>query len=172
MISNRWWRLSGGFALASLLVATATSYVQAQPQPTAAADGRRLADQTADTQALFRAVWGQQADQQWVVEHNAELARLAPPPTGTSAVAMAATDTPMASATEAPAATAVASMSPVTATSPTTGPTSALPTTGPTSALPTTGATSAPTSVLQTPISAPTAPATRAPGRTGGGTYP
>jgi putative ABC transport system substrate-binding protein len=37
-------------------------------------DGRRLADQSSVVQATFRAVWGDQAAEHWIDEHNTELA--------------------------------------------------------------------------------------------------
>jgi len=46
------------------------------PAPvTTARDGLTLTTQSAATQALFRAVWGQQAAARWTQEHDAELAR-------------------------------------------------------------------------------------------------
>lgn len=50
----------------------------AAPAPTASAtvasDGQTLSTQSAATQAMFTAVWGNQAAQEWVKEHNAALA--------------------------------------------------------------------------------------------------
>jgi uncharacterized protein YcbX len=40
---------------------------------TVAVDGQSLASQSAATQAMFTAVWGDHAAQQWVQEHNAAL---------------------------------------------------------------------------------------------------
>jgi hypothetical protein len=40
-----------------------------------AADGRTLALEPADMQALFRATWGERAAEEWIAEHNAALAR-------------------------------------------------------------------------------------------------
>jgi len=41
----------------------------------AARDGQSLAGQPAATQAMFRAVWGDRAAQEWALEHNAALPR-------------------------------------------------------------------------------------------------
>ena len=38
-------------------------------------DGQSLAGQPAATQAMFRAVWGDRAAQEWIQEHNAALPR-------------------------------------------------------------------------------------------------
>ena len=43
-----------------------------------AVDGRGLFDETLATQTMFIAVWGNNAAERWVFEHNAELARLQP----------------------------------------------------------------------------------------------
>jgi hypothetical protein len=43
--------------------------------PTVARDGQSLSSQSAATQALFSAVWGDRAALEWVQEHNAALAR-------------------------------------------------------------------------------------------------
>ena len=57
---------------------------QAAPAPVAAApatgssvarDGQSLAGQPAATQAMFKAVWGDRAAQEWAQEHNAALPR-------------------------------------------------------------------------------------------------
>jgi hypothetical protein len=50
----------------------------AQQEPTAR-DGRRLSSETVDTQTMFIAVWGSQAAQEWVTEHNAAIGNVAPP---------------------------------------------------------------------------------------------
>jgi len=42
---------------------------------TAASDGQTLSSQSAVTQGMFTAVWGDRAAQQWVQEHNAALPR-------------------------------------------------------------------------------------------------
>lgn len=46
-----------------------------EANPTAARDGLTLASQTPQTQAAFNKVWGSNAATEWVMEHNAELAR-------------------------------------------------------------------------------------------------
>lgn len=38
-----------------------------------AIDGQTLADQTAATQQTFRAVWGERAEEEWILQHNAAL---------------------------------------------------------------------------------------------------
>ncbi|HEX8967716.1 MAG TPA: cupredoxin domain-containing protein [Chloroflexota bacterium] len=43
--------------------------------PTVARDGQSLASQSAATQAMFTAVWGNRAAEEWVQEHNATLPR-------------------------------------------------------------------------------------------------
>jgi hypothetical protein len=43
--------------------------------PGIAQDGQSFAQQSAVTQALFRLVWGDQAEQEWVKQHNASLGR-------------------------------------------------------------------------------------------------
>src|SRR4029434_7378225 len=43
-----------------------------------ATDGRSLFDESLATQTMFIAVWGNNAAERWVFEHNAELARLQP----------------------------------------------------------------------------------------------
>jgi plastocyanin len=55
---------------------TNTAAAPAAPATTSASatkDGQSLASQSAATQAMFNAVWGNQAAQQWVREHNAAL---------------------------------------------------------------------------------------------------
>jgi plastocyanin len=57
---------------------TTNAAAPAAPAPTSASatvakDGQSLASQSAATQAMFNAVWGSQAPQQWVREHNAAL---------------------------------------------------------------------------------------------------
>lgn len=56
-----------------------------------AADGQSLTTQTPDTQAMFRATWGDRAEQQWATEHNAALG--APPPTPQTTTTVATTPT-------------------------------------------------------------------------------
>jgi hypothetical protein len=48
------------------------------PNPNVARDGKRLIDQPAQTQAMFRASWGDHADQEWATEHNASLPAVLP----------------------------------------------------------------------------------------------
>jgi hypothetical protein len=59
-------------AIAVMLVSTALApaAAMAQSEPVAN-DGQRLSGQSQATQALFNAVWGAQAAQEWVKEHNA-----------------------------------------------------------------------------------------------------
>ena len=45
----------------------------AAPSATVAMDGQSLSGQSAATQAMFTAVWGDRAAQEWVQEHNASL---------------------------------------------------------------------------------------------------
>ena len=44
-----------------------------QPSSPQAIDGRRLDDEPAETQIMFRAVWGDQAGQKWAEQHTEEL---------------------------------------------------------------------------------------------------
>jgi hypothetical protein len=75
-----------GLVLALQLVVPAL----AQQEPTAR-DGRRLSSEPADTQALFVAVWGSRAAQEWVDEHNRAIgAAPAPAPAAAPAPAPAA----------------------------------------------------------------------------------
>ncbi len=78
------WRWLAGVAVAIVLMPTlaSTALMQGEPAPRAS-DGHSLSDQSAETQASFIAVWGDQAGARWVAEHNAELARIAAqsPPT-------------------------------------------------------------------------------------------
>lgn len=69
-------------------------------QPPRAMDGRSLYDESPATQAMFITVWGEEAPERWVLEHNQELARVAPP--APPEVAMP----PARPAESAPAATA------------------------------------------------------------------
>jgi plastocyanin len=57
--------------------APAPSTAAAPPSASAmvAKDGQSLASQPAATQALFTAVWGDRAAQEWATEHNAALSR-------------------------------------------------------------------------------------------------
>ena len=50
-----------------------TIVVLAAGQEPTATDGRRLSGESPATQALFRAVWGDQAAAEWVKEHNAAI---------------------------------------------------------------------------------------------------
>lgn len=45
------------------------------PSGTVANDGQSLASQSAATRAMFMAVWGDRAAQEWVTEHNAAMGR-------------------------------------------------------------------------------------------------
>jgi plastocyanin len=53
--------------------ASSTPSAGASVSPTVARDGQTLSGQSAATQAMFTAVWGNRAAQQWVQEHNAAL---------------------------------------------------------------------------------------------------
>ena len=62
---------------------TTTTTAVAPPTPSrtspagpVAMDGQRLADQPAETQATFEAVWGNRAAQRWVDEHDAHVATI------------------------------------------------------------------------------------------------
>ncbi|MCA1645434.1 MAG: hypothetical protein LC797_08190 [Chloroflexi bacterium] len=79
-------------AFSAVLVSAGVAGAQ-QPASDAATDGRRLSGESAATQASFRAVWGDRAAQEWVVEHNAQIARpaaAAPAPTPTTLPAITA----------------------------------------------------------------------------------
>jgi plastocyanin len=60
---------------AAAAAAPAPAPAQAPASATVASDGQSLSSQSAATQAMFTAVWGNQAAQVWVKEHNAALAR-------------------------------------------------------------------------------------------------
>jgi len=64
-------RIAIALLLASTALAPAATMAQGEP---AASDGQRLSSQSQATQALFNAVWGTQAAQEWVKEHNAAIA--------------------------------------------------------------------------------------------------
>jgi Bacterial Ig domain len=83
----------------------------AQQEPTAR-DGRRLSGETPETQAMFNAVWGSQAAQEWVTEHNAAIGA-APAPAAAPPPAPAA---PAAAPAPAPAAAGVSPGAPPTLT--------------------------------------------------------
>src|SRR6266851_6382776 len=59
----------------------ATVALVACADPTVANDGQGLAQQSAETQAMFRNQWGDQATQHWAAEHNAWLTTHPPTPT-------------------------------------------------------------------------------------------
>jgi hypothetical protein len=73
-------------ALAPGLAASAPALAQSDP---AATDGQRLSSQSQATQSLFNAVWGAQAAQEWVKEHDAAIASQ---PAASSPVAALPTD--------------------------------------------------------------------------------
>ena len=63
----------GGESAAPAAAATAPS--SATTSATVARDGQSLSGQPSSTQAMFTAVWGDRAAQQWATEHNAALSR-------------------------------------------------------------------------------------------------
>ena len=91
--------------------------VLAPGQEPTAIDGRRLSGESAATQALFRAVWGDQAALEWVNEHNAAIApQMMGPgvgaPMATTSTAPMAPAQPPTSAPAAPSAPAPAAPAP------------------------------------------------------------
>ena len=60
------------FIVVSALVLTTLATALADQHP-AAADGQRLEDQSAEVQALYRAVYGDDAEARWIAEHNAAI---------------------------------------------------------------------------------------------------
>ena len=58
--------------LVSALVLTTLAPALADMHP-AAKDGQRLEDQSADVQAAYRAIHGDDAEAQWIEDHNAAL---------------------------------------------------------------------------------------------------
>lgn len=60
------------FIVVSALVLTTLATALADSHP-AAADGQRLEDQSAEVQALYRAVYGDDAEARWIAEHNAAI---------------------------------------------------------------------------------------------------
>jgi hypothetical protein len=78
-------------AIALLLASTAltpAAVAAAQSEPVAS-DGQRLSSQLQATQTLFSAVWGAQAAQEWVKEHNAAVGSQPSPPSQPSQPARA-----------------------------------------------------------------------------------
>ena len=70
--------LTGNFVVVAAGGQPTAPAAPASPAPTnltVARDGQSLASQSAATQAMFNAVWGNRAAQQWAQEHNAALAR-------------------------------------------------------------------------------------------------
>jgi hypothetical protein len=65
--------LAAGMLVLTSAVPPASALARGQAQ---ASDGQSLDGQSASTQTLFHAVWGDQAPARWIEEHNAELARL------------------------------------------------------------------------------------------------
>lgn len=61
-------RIAIAVMLASTALAPAAAMAQSEP---VANDGQRLSSQSQATQVLFNSVWGAQAAQEWVKEHNA-----------------------------------------------------------------------------------------------------
>ncbi len=144
----RRWMIACGTAATMTLPMAATAWMQGGTSPRAS-DGQSLPDQSPATQASFIAVWGDQAASHWVVEHEAELARvraqspLAPLASSATSTRPPATETPRpADAT-------------VTGTAP--------PTSSPVGTSP---ATLTPTMTLATSIVTPTRPAQASPAAT------
>jgi hypothetical protein len=95
--AKRW--LSGvGLAVGLVAAGTGTAWMQEQR----AQDGKALSGESAATQDLFRATWAEQAEGRWVIEHNEELARLAPRAMPTSVVVEPLTGAPPPETTQAP----------------------------------------------------------------------
>src|SRR5438046_9308948 len=69
-MGSRGWKWLGGTAAALVLLVNAVSSGAAN-QGERAADGKTLSGEPAETQAIFRDVWGADADRQWVPEHHA-----------------------------------------------------------------------------------------------------
>ena len=163
------WLAGVGASVLLLLGAAGTAQMQGQPG-TQALDGQRLVDQAMETQEVFRGTWGDQASEQWVTEHNAELARAGMtgqpmpeqrPPSETTATGQRE-GSPTATAVAVESATATATGTPIVTVTATVVETRE-------AMAPTAQATTAPVSAA---TSAPTPEPTRAPGRTGGGPYP
>ncbi len=83
-----------------------------------ASDGQKFSGQPQATQAMFTAVWGSQAAQEWVKEHNAALAGQ---PAPTAVPKPAATAVPQPAATVAPLPSDFSSLSPGPASCPAPG---------------------------------------------------
>jgi hypothetical protein len=80
-LALRRWQWLAGLGVAVGLSATVVGSAWMQDQSGSRAnDGKTLAGESASTQETFVAVWGADAPQRWVTEHNAEIARLAPAP--------------------------------------------------------------------------------------------
>lgn len=105
MRSMRWMAI--GLACLALVLPMAGPATYAQQEPTAR-DGRRLSGETPETQGMFTAVWGPQAAQEWVNEHNAAIGAAAPPPPAPAAPAPAPAASAVAPAAGAPAAAVTA----------------------------------------------------------------
>lgn len=165
------WLAGVGASVLLLLGAAGTAQMQGQPG-TQALDGQRLVDQAMETQEVFRGTWGDQASEQWVTEHNAELARAGmtgqpmpeqrPPSETTATGQREVSPTATAAAVESATVTATATGTPIVTVTATVVETRE-------AMAPTAQATTAPVSAA---TSAPTPEPTRAPGRTGGGPYP
>src|SRR4029450_66321 len=74
--SPRTLTLRLGLVIALLATGLTSSVAHAQQTPVVplAYDGRHLLREPAEVQALFRAVWGANAEARWVAEHNVFLA--------------------------------------------------------------------------------------------------
>jgi hypothetical protein len=75
--SIRLWM--AGLSVAAVMLAPIAGVSAMQGGQPRAADGRTLSDEPEATQTIFIIVWGDAAASRWVEEHNAALARMAPP---------------------------------------------------------------------------------------------
>jgi hypothetical protein len=169
-----WQRWVGACSAAAALTLplTGTALMQGGPPPRAS-DGQSLAGQSRTTQDSFVAVWGDEAPGRWVIEHEAELVRLAaltpptpvppttsiPPPATNTLRPAEATATLRPEATETPAGTSV--VTPTATPVYTSLPTATLFGGAPGVAPPTSPPTSPP---ANTPLGNPTANPTSGPG--------
>src|ERR1051326_2862482 len=97
-------RFSTRIAIGLLLVSTSLTpaIALAQSEPTAN-DGQRLSTQSQATQTLFTAVWGDQAAQEWVKEHDAAIGSQAAPAPGPATTAAAPLPTDFSNLSPGPA---------------------------------------------------------------------
>ena len=93
-------RIAIGLLLASTTLTPAVALAQSEP---AANDGQRLSTQSQSTQTLFTAVWGGQAAQEWVKEHDAAIGSQAAPAPGPATTAAAPLPTDFSNLSPGPA---------------------------------------------------------------------